>query len=70
MFEMESYEFSEGETAAEVCLVLNGSIQGEVSIQIVVDDIAAQGMYPYGRLGSNYYIFPTLSVCRFHSGRG
>ena len=56
MFEMESYEFSEGETAAEVCVVLNGSIQGEVSIQIITDDMAGQGMYPYGRLGANYYI--------------
>ena len=56
MFEMESYEFSEGETAAEVCVVLNGSIQGEVSVQIVIDDTAGQGISPYGRISSNSYI--------------
>ena len=67
MFEMESYEFIEGETAAEVCVVLNGSIQGEVSVQIVIDDTAGQGIYPYGDW---VYHFPTLSVFRFHSGRG
>ena len=42
---MESYEFSEGETAAEVCVLLDGSIQGEVSVQIITDDMAGQGMY-------------------------
>lgn len=68
MFEMESYEFSEGETAAEVCVVLNGSIQGEVSVQIAIDDMAGQGNYPYEDWV--YINFPTLSVCRFHSWRG
>lgn len=46
MFEMESYEFNEGETAAEVCVVLDGSIQGEISVQIIIDDMAAQGITP------------------------
>lgn len=50
MFEMESYTFGEGETTAEVCVVLDGSVQGEVSVQIETDAIAGQGRYPYGGL--------------------
>lgn len=74
-FESELYQFSEGEREAEVCVVLIGSIQGTVSVQILIDNTAEQGNNSANYMHDIVFVMHGLffawymyTLCRFYTG--